>query len=55
MWIKWLHLGEYYYNTTYHISIGIFPFKELYSYDTLTFFDLIFTDSRVPKTNDLVK
>jgi hypothetical protein len=25
-WIKWLHLGEHYYNTTYHMSIGLTPF-----------------------------
>ena len=25
-WIKWLHLGEHYYNTTYHMSIGMTPF-----------------------------
>ena len=24
-WLKWLHLGEYCYNTTYHMSIGIWP------------------------------
>ena len=28
-WIKWLNLGEYCYNTTYHMSIRMTPFKAL--------------------------
>ena len=32
-WIKWLHLGEFYYNTTFHMSIGMSPFKALCGYD----------------------
>ena len=32
-WIKWLHLGEFCYNTTFHMSIGMSPFKALYGYD----------------------
>ena len=26
-WIKWLHLGEYCYNTTHHMSIKMTHFK----------------------------
>ena len=26
-WAKWLHLGEFCYNTTFHMSIGMYPFK----------------------------
>lgn len=29
-WSKWLHLVEYWYNTTYHSSIGITPFQAVY-------------------------
>ena len=32
-WVKWIHLGEYCYNTTYHVSIARTPFKALYGYD----------------------
>jgi hypothetical protein len=39
-WVKWLHLGEYCYNTTYHMSIGMSPFRALYRYDPLTFVDI---------------
>jgi hypothetical protein len=40
-WVKWLHLGGYYYNTTYHMSSGMFPFRALYSYDPPTFVEWI--------------
>jgi hypothetical protein len=49
-WIKWLHLGEHYYNTTHHISIGMSPFMELYGYDVPSFVDLAFWESRDPKS-----
>ena len=26
-WEKWLHLGEFFYDTTFHMSIGMSPFK----------------------------
>lgn len=48
-WVKWLHLGEYCYNTTYHMSIGMPPFKALYGYDATTFADMVFGDSQAPK------
>jgi len=48
-WIKWLHLGEHYYNTTYHMLIGMTPFRALYGYDAPTFVDEMFVDSRAPR------
>ena len=30
---------------------GMSPFRALYGYDALTFFDMIFGDSRYPKDN----
>ena len=48
-WIKWLHLGEYCYNTTYHMSIRMTPFKALYGYEAFDYADLAFGDSRAPK------
>jgi hypothetical protein len=48
-WIKWLHLGEHCYNTTYHMSIGMTPFRYLYGYDVPTFVDRVFGDNRAPK------
>jgi hypothetical protein len=54
-WIKWLHLGEYCYNTTYHMSIGMTPFRALYSHDAPSFVDLAFGDSRAPKAKDWIQ
>ena len=54
-WIKWLHLGEYCYNTTYHISIRMTPFKALYGYKALDYVDLAFGDSRAPKAKDWIQ
>jgi hypothetical protein len=47
--MKWLHLGEHCYNTTYHMSIGMSPFRALYGYDAPSFVDLAFGESRAPK------
>jgi hypothetical protein len=41
-WVKWLHLGEHCYNTSFHMSIGMTPFRELYRYDAPTLVDLVF-------------
>jgi hypothetical protein len=54
-WIKLLHSGEHFYNTTYHISIKMTPFKSLYGYDTTTFVDREFGDSRAPKAKDWIQ
>ena len=31
------------------MSIGMYPFKELYGYDEITFVEMIFCDSRATK------
>ena len=42
VWIKWLQLGEFCYNTTFHMSIGMSLFKALYGYCVYTFFTTFF-------------
>jgi hypothetical protein len=54
-WVKWLHPGEYCYNTTHHMSIGMTPFWALYSYKAMTFADIVFSDSRAPKARDWIQ
>jgi hypothetical protein len=54
-WVKWLHLGEHYYITTYHMSIGMKPFQALYGYDSTSFVDLVFGDNRAPKAKDWIQ
>ncbi|XP_059073753.1 uncharacterized protein LOC131874407 [Cryptomeria japonica] len=51
-WVRWLHMGEYCYNTTYHMSIKMTPFMALYGYEAPSFMDLVLGDSRVPKAKD---
>ena len=53
-WIKWLHLGEYCYNTTYHMSIRMTPFKALYGYEALDYAYLAFGEIRAPKAKDWI-
>jgi hypothetical protein len=45
-WVRWIHLGEYCYNTTHHMSIGMTPFRTLYSYDPVSFVVITFGDCR---------
>jgi hypothetical protein len=54
-WVKWLHLGEYCYNTTHHMSIDMYPFRMLYGYDSLTFMDIYFRDSRAPMIKEWIQ
>ena len=53
--MKWLHLGEYCYNTSFHMFIQMSPFMELYEYDAPNFLDLLFGDSGVPKAKDTLQ
>ena len=52
--VRWLHLGEHCYNTTFHMSIGMTPFQALYVYDAPTLVDLIFEERRAPKSKDWI-
>ena len=54
-WIKWLHLGDFCYNTTFCMSIDMSPFKSLYGYDAPTFFDHFFGDITGPKAKDWIE
>ena len=51
-WVEWIHLGEYCYNTTYHMSIGMAPFKALYRHEPLSFIDTVLGNNRAPRAKD---
>jgi hypothetical protein len=42
-----MNMGEYFYNTTYHMSIRMSPFRALYGYNAPFFLETVFGDSRV--------
>ena len=50
-----MHLGEYCYNTTFHMSIGISTFYALYGYHALTFANMMFGASKAPKAKDWIQ
>ena len=52
VWLKWLHLGEYCYNTTHHMSIDMSLFYALYGYHALSFVDVMFGASKAPRARD---
>jgi hypothetical protein len=50
-----MHMGEHYYNMTYHMSIRMSPFRALYGYDRPSFFETVFGDSRVLEAKDWIE
>jgi hypothetical protein len=54
-WVRWLHMDEYCYNTTYHMSIKMSLFRALYGYDAPSFVETMFGDRRVPGAKDWIE
>jgi hypothetical protein len=48
-------MGEYCYNTTYHMSIRMSSFRALYVYDAPSFIETVFGDNRVFGAKDWVE
>jgi hypothetical protein len=53
-WVKWIHLREHFYNTTFQMSISMTPFRALYGYDSPTLVDLVFGERKSPKDKDWI-
>ena len=54
-WLRWLHLGEYFYNTTFHMLISMYPFWALYGYADLSFVDVMFGASKAPRAKEWIQ
>jgi hypothetical protein len=54
-WVRWLHMGEYCYNMTYHMSIQMSPFQVLYGYNTPSFLETVFADSRALRSKEWIE
>jgi hypothetical protein len=48
-WVIWLHLEEYCYPTTFHMSVGMTPFRARYNYEVLIFADIACDNCRAPQ------
>ena len=54
-WIKWLYMGEFCYNTNYHIPIKMTSFTKLYGYDAPSLTDMLIMDNMILKAKDFIK
>ena len=50
-WFQWLHIAEWWYNSTYHTSAKMTPFQALYGYETPKWKDLTTNQARVASVN----
>ena len=47
-WLQWLHLAEWWYNSTYHMSSKMTPFQALYDYYAPIWKEIAQGDAKVP-------
>ena len=47
-WAQWLHLAEWWYNSTYHTSAKMIPFQALYGYEPPKWKDLSIVQTNLP-------
>lgn len=53
-WVSFLPWAEFWYNTAFHTSIGITPFKVLYGRDPLNIISLSVNDGTPPDLRSLL-
>ena len=55
LWVEWLPLAEYWFNTNYHTSIKLSPFEALYGYLPLRLIEFVPRLTRVAAVEDLLE
>ena len=55
LWVEWLPLAEYLYNTNYHAATKLSPFEALYGYKPPKLLDFVSDTTRVAAMEDLVE
>ena len=51
-WVQWLHLAEWWYNSTYHTTTKMSPFEALYVYPPPTTREYLTNNFKVLATRD---
>ncbi len=55
LWVEWLPLAEYWFNTNYHTSTKLSPFEILYGYLPPKLVEFVTGLTRVPAVEDLLE
>jgi hypothetical protein len=53
-WLQWLHLAEWWYNSTYHTSTKMTPFQALYGYPPPSWKELATNQTKVASVKELL-
>ncbi|KAF5805262.1 putative nucleotidyltransferase, Ribonuclease H [Helianthus annuus] len=54
-WVKWVSLAEWWYNTTFHLSLGKTPFEALYGYSPPLHIPYIPRDATVGEVDEFLQ
>jgi transposase InsO family protein len=55
LWVEWLPLAEYWFNTNYHVATKLSPFKALYGYQPPRLMEFNYGTTRVDAIEDLLE
>jgi hypothetical protein len=55
LWVKWLSLAEYWFNTSYHAATKLSPFEALYGYKPPNLLEFVPGTIRVATVEDLLE
>jgi hypothetical protein len=55
LWVEWMALAEYWFNTNYHAATKLFPFEALYGYKYPKPLDFIPGITRVPVVEEFLE